>query len=134
MMYDDWETNHVCIAKGLSEEPAQFQIHETGLGSVAHTKLQLDSAGRIVIPAEMRAAMLVKPGDTVTAHVVDGEMRIVSPRSALRRFQAATRKWREQNPDIDPVAELIADRRAEALRDAEEADAWRAARGLPPLE
>ena len=83
--------------------------------------------------AEMRAAMLVKPGDKVTAEVVNGEFRIVSPRVAIRRLQAATREWRENNPDVDPVAELIADRREEARREAEEADAWRTAHGLPPF-
>ncbi len=121
-------------AKGFSEESAAFDAHPAELGSVAHARLRIDKAGRIVIPAEMRAAMLVKPGDTVTAHVVDGEFRLVSPRAAIRRFRAATQDWRERNPDVDPVAELIADRRAEARHEAEDADAWRAARGLPPLE
>jgi hypothetical protein len=79
----------------------------------------------------MRAAMMVKPGDTVTAKVVNGEFTIVSPRVAIRRFQAIGREWQARNPGVDPVAELIADRRAEARR---EADEWRKARGLPPLE
>lgn len=121
-------------AKGFAEETATFEARPTEVGSVAHVRLKIDKAGRIVIPAEMRAAMLVKPGDAVTAHVVDGEFRLVSPRAAIRRFQSATHEWRKTNPDVDLVAELIADRRAEALREAEEADAWRAARGLPPLE
>lgn len=120
---------------GFSESPqANYDADEAGLVSVARVRLKIDGAGRIVIPAEMRAAMLVKPGDTVTAQVVDGEFRMVSPRAALRRFQAATREWREANPDVDPVAELIADRREEAGREAEEADAWRASRGLQPLD
>ncbi len=32
------------------------------------------------------------------------------------------------------VEELIKDRREEARKEAEEADEWRRARGLPPLE
>ena len=120
---------------GFSESrQSEYDAAETGLVSVERVRLKIDKAGRIVIPAEMRAAMLVQPGDTVTARVVDGEFRIVSPRAARRRFREATREWREQNPDVDPVAELIADRRAEARQEAEEADAWRAAHGLPPLE
>jgi len=120
---------------GFSETP-QSTYDATGadLQSVAYTRLKIDQAGRIVVPAEMRAAMLVKPGDTVTARVIDGEFRIVSPRVAIQRFQEATRAWRERNPDVDIVAELIADRREEARREAEEADAWRAAHGMPPLE
>ena len=120
---------------GFSESrQSEYDAAETGLVSVERVRLKIDKAGRIVIPAEMRAAMLAKPGDTVTAQVVDGEFRMTSPRAATRRFREATREWREQNPDVDPVAELIADRRAEARQEAEEADAWRAAHGLPPLE
>jgi AbrB family looped-hinge helix DNA binding protein len=120
--------------KGFAEEPRPFEHNDNGLRSVDYTRLKIDSAGRIVIPAEMRAAMLVKPGDTVTAEVVNGEFRIVSPEAALRRFQEVGRKWREKNPGVDLVEELIADRREEARREAEEADEWRKAHGLPPLE
>jgi AbrB family looped-hinge helix DNA binding protein len=120
--------------KGLAEESRSFEHDQSGLQSVDYMRLKIDSAGRIVIPAEMRAAMLVKPGDTVTARVVDGEFRIVSPEAALRRFQEVGRKWREKNPGVDLVEELIADRREEARREAEEADEWRKAHGLPPLE
>lgn len=119
--------------KSLAEEPQPFK-HDSGLQSVDYARLKIDSAGRIVIPAEMRAAMLVKPGDTVTARVVDGELHLVSPEVALRRFQEVGRKWRQKNPGVDLVEELIADRREEARREAEEADEWRKAHGLPPLE
>jgi len=121
-------------AKGFSEEPAAFDASPSKLDSVAHARLKIDSAGRIVIPAEMRAAMLVKPGDMVTAHVVEGEFRLVSPDVALKRFQAVGREWRKRNPGVDLVEELIADRRAEARQELEEANAWRRAHGLPPLD
>ena len=122
-------------SKGFAEESAPFEGSPVAdLQSVAPTRLKIDSAGRIVIPAEMRAAMMVKTGDTVTAKVVDGEFRIVSPKVALTRLQIVGREFRAKNPGVDLVAELIADRRAEAKQDAEEADAWRAAHGLPPLE
>ena len=65
--------------KGLHEESQPFESHQGALESVDYTRLRIDSAGRIVIPADLRAAMHVKPGDTVTAQVVDGEFRIVSP-------------------------------------------------------
>lgn len=120
--------------KGLAEETQPFEHDDSGFVSIGSTRLKIDSAGRIVIPAEMRAAMMVKPGDIVTAHVVDGEFRIVSPAVALRRFQEVGRKWREKNPGVDPVEELIADRREEAQRELEEANDWRKAHGLPPFE
>lgn len=120
--------------KGLSEEPQPFEHEPAELASVGYMRLKIDSAGRVVIPAEMRAAMMVKPGDTVTARVVEGEFCIVSPEVALRRFQEVGRKWREKNPGVDLVEELIAERREEARRELEEANEWRKAHGLPPLE
>lgn len=118
---------------GFSEDQQAFEAPPE-LVSVPHVRLKIGEAGRIVIPAEMRAAMMIKPGDTVTAKVVDGELTIVSPRVAIRRFQAIGREWQARNPGVDPVADLIADRREEAQREAEEADEWRKAHGLPPLE
>jgi AbrB family looped-hinge helix DNA binding protein len=119
--------------KGFSEDQQPYE-GAGALQSVAHARLKIDSAGRIVIPAEMRAAMMVKPGDTVTAEVVEGEFRIVSPDVAVRRAQAFANKFKADHPGISVVDELIAERREEARKDLEEANAWRATRGLPPLE
>lgn len=108
---------------------------DAGLVSLPPMRLKIDAAGRIVIPAEMRAAMMVKPGDTVTAQLVDGEFRIVSPGVALKRVRAFARRWKAQHPDeASVVDELIAERRQEARRELAEANAWRAAHGLPSLE
>lgn len=119
-------------AKGFSEERQQPFGESNELLSVPHVRLKIDSAGRIVIPAEMRAAMMVKPGDTVTARVENGEFRITSPDVAVRRAQSLARQFIPEGVSL--VDELIADRREEARREAEEADAWRKAHGLPPLE
>jgi AbrB family looped-hinge helix DNA binding protein len=102
--------------KGLAEESQPFE-HEgdSALASIDYTRLKIDSAGRIVIPAEMRAAMMVKPGDTVAARVVDGEFRIVSPKASLRRVQAIARKIIPAGVSL--VDELIADRREETRRE-----------------
>lgn len=115
---------------GFAEESRTFEADQ--LQSVPYARLKIDSAGRIVIPAEMRAAMMVKPGDMVTAEVVEGEFRIVSPDVAVKRAQKLARKLLP--PGVSLVDELIAERRAEARREAEEADAWRKAHGLPPLD
>lgn len=104
---------------GFREEPATFEAEPASLVSVDHARLKIDSAGRIVIPAEMRAAMMVKPGETVVAHVVDGEFRIVSPAVALKRVQAFARKWKAEHPGESVVDELIAERREEARREDE---------------
>lgn len=101
-------------SKGFAEEQHPFGAGQEQLRSVSHTRLKIDSAGRVVIPAEMRAAMMVKPGDTVTGEVVDGEFRIVSPEVALKRVQVFAREWKANNPGVDLVEELIAARREEA--------------------
>jgi AbrB family looped-hinge helix DNA binding protein len=120
--------------KGFSEEAQPFQGHPSDLASVGYTRLKVGEAGRIVIPADMRAAMLVKPGDTVTAQVVAGELRIVSREVVLKRVQAEAGKFKAQHPGVSVVDELIAERRAEARRETEEANVWRKKRGFPPLE
>ncbi len=121
-------------AKGFSEENVPFEPASNALRSVAHTRLKVDSAGRIVIPAEMRSAMLVKPGDTVTGEVVDGVFRIVSPAVALQRVHSFAQKFKAENPGVSVVDELIADRREEARKELEAANEWRKARGLPAFE
>ncbi len=109
----------MAVPKGFAEEQLPFEHGATDLTSVKHVRLKIDSAGRVVIPAQMREAMLVKPGDTVTAEVVDGIFRIVSPDVALKRVQAFARKWKAENPGVDLVEELISERRAEARREDE---------------
>lgn len=116
---------------GFAKEP-QMALDGPVAPSVSFVRLKIGEGGRIVIPAEMRTAMLVKPGDTVTARVVDGEFRIISPGVALRRVQAFARTTIK--PGRSVVDELIAERREEARRETEAANAWRKERGLPPLE
>lgn len=119
---------------GFQEERQPYEGGSSGLASVGHTRLKIDSAGRVVIPAEMRKAMLVEAGDTVTAEVVEGEFRIVSPDVALKRIQAFAREWKAKNPGVSVVDELIVERRAEARKELDEANEWRRAHGLPPLK
>ena len=118
---------------GFAEEPGTFDHGSADLPSVSHVSLKIDSAGRVVIPAEMRAAMMIRPGDTVVATVEQGELRMVSPAVALKRVQAHARRWKANNPGVSVVDELIAERREEARQELEEANEWRRARGLPPL-
>jgi bifunctional DNA-binding transcriptional regulator/antitoxin component of YhaV-PrlF toxin-antitoxin module len=73
--------------------------------------LQIGPGGRVVIPAVFRSAMQVKEGDRVIARVVDGELRLITPRMAIRKAQ---RMVRESIPGDDSLADaLIADRRRE---------------------
>jgi bifunctional DNA-binding transcriptional regulator/antitoxin component of YhaV-PrlF toxin-antitoxin module len=103
---------------GFGEDQSHYDAGRNGLASIGYAHLKVDSAGRIVIPADMRAAMLVDRGDTVTASVVNGELRIISRGVALKRVQASAREWRDRNPDAGSVVdELIAERREEAKQE-----------------
>jgi len=83
-------------------------------------KIRLSSNGRIVIPAEMREALGLKPGDTLLMDVEDGVLRMESFLSRVRRIQEEFRPYAK--PGILASDELIAERRAEARREMEEAE------------
>ncbi len=79
---------------------------------------KLDSGGRIVIPAPMRKAMKLEPGDDVQVALVENELRIVGRDAAIARAQALVRKY--VPGDVSLSDQLIAERRAEAAREDEE--------------
>lgn len=105
--------------RGFAEKRQPDYEAVPGPRSVPYTNLRLDSAGRIVVPAAMRAAMLAKAGDTLVAQVVDGELRIVSREWIMRRIDEEAEKFKAANPGVSLVDELIADRREEVRRDEE---------------
>jgi len=76
---------------------------------------QIGEGGRVVIPAVMRAALGVGVGDTVLLRFDDGELRILTPRQALRRAQELVRQYVPEGVSL--VDELIAERRLEAARE-----------------
>lgn len=120
--------------KGFREKGQARYEDEEAVRSIPYTNLKIDSAGRVVVPAEIRAAMLLKPGDVLTAWVEEGELRVVSRAVVMRRIRAAAERFKTANPGASVVDELIAERRDEARRDLDEANAWRRAHGLPPFE
>jgi AbrB family looped-hinge helix DNA binding protein len=80
------------------------------------TKLQIGAGGRVVIPAEVRGAMGLAEGDTLSGWVVDGELRLMSKQSAVRKAQELVRQY---IPDgVSLVDQLIEERRSEAAREA----------------
>ena len=80
-------------------------------------RLKVDSAGRMLIPAEMRVSMELSEGGTVLAWLDQGELRVVGTEVAARRAQQLVRTKIGANARL--AEELIADRRAEARREAE---------------
>jgi len=79
------------------------------------SKARINRQGRIVIPAECRAAAGLKPGDDLIVEAVgEGELRLRTRRQALREAQAIVARY---GSGRDLAAELIAERRAEAERE-----------------
>ena len=76
--------------------------------------LKVGPDGRFVIPAAARALMDIPADGTVSAFIVDGELRIVSQRTAIRRAQAFIKAHRKGTGSM--ADELIAERRAAAER------------------
>jgi len=77
-----------------------------------------DANGRIVIPANIRKSMGLKPGDVVVMSLEDGVLRIESHLARIRRIQEEFKKF--VTPGTLASDELIADRREEARREMEE--------------
>lgn len=103
--------------KGFSETSDPYEAGNPGVKPVLHQRLRIDRGGRVVIPAEVRAAMMIKPGDTMSASVVDGELRLMSRDVAIRRAQELVRRYVPEGVSL--VDELVAQRRADARRDTE---------------
>lgn len=85
----------------------------------AESKARINENGRIVIPAEIRAKMDLKPGDFVVMKLdEDGVLRIESHMARIRRIQEELKPYGK--PGVLMSDELIADRREEARREMEE--------------
>jgi AbrB family looped-hinge helix DNA binding protein len=76
---------------------------------------RIAEGGRLIIPAEFRRKLGLKPGDSVVIEIVDGELRVRSLQAAVRRAQALVRRYIPA--DVKLSEELIRDRRAEAKRE-----------------
>jgi AbrB family looped-hinge helix DNA binding protein len=80
--------------------------------SELRARTRVGEKGRIVIPAEMREALGLTAGGVLDLRVVDGELRISTRESRLRRAQ----EWVRQvvPPGVSLADELSAERREAA--------------------
>jgi AbrB family looped-hinge helix DNA binding protein len=85
-------------------------------------QIKLGRQGRIVIPAEIRDRLGLEEGDEISAHLEGERLILETPQAGFRRLQ---REFREGAAGRDLVAELIAERRAEARREDEEIERYR---------
>jgi AbrB family looped-hinge helix DNA binding protein len=79
-------------------------------------RTRINQQGRIVIPAECRAAAGLKPGDELLIEAIgEGELRLRTAEQAIREAQAIVAQYLPKGRDL--VQELIDERRAEAVRE-----------------
>jgi AbrB family looped-hinge helix DNA binding protein len=78
-------------------------------------RVTLNENGRIVIPAAMRKALKVKPGDELLLHMEDGDLHVTTHMQRIRKAQELVRKHLGLNPDL--VDGFIAERREAAKRE-----------------
>jgi AbrB family looped-hinge helix DNA binding protein len=79
-------------------------------------RTKIDKAGRILIPAKLRAELNVGPGDPVVLETSGDELRVRPYRLAIPEAQAIIRQYiPDRNRSL--VDELIAERRKEAERE-----------------
>jgi AbrB family looped-hinge helix DNA binding protein len=76
------------------------------------SRAQLGGAGRLVIPAEYRRRLGIKPGDELMLVLEDDEVRILTPARALARAQELVGRYLGAGGSL--ATELIAERRQEA--------------------
>lgn len=80
--------------------------------------LVLGPKGRVLLPADMREAMGLEQGDVITAWLKDGELRMHSHLHGLRKIQIEASSMAKGT--VYASDELIAERRAEAAKEADE--------------
>ncbi len=85
--------------------------HLSGL----RANLTVAANGRVVIPADIRAALGVKDGGKLIARIEDGRLVLETVHTALAKVQAMVRQYVPEGVSL--VDELIAERRAEAQRE-----------------
>lgn len=77
--------------------------------------VQVGPQGRIVIPAHMRRALGIGPGEELLIRAEDGKLVLEKREQVLKRVQS----WFAQVlPDASMADELIAERREEARKEA----------------
>lgn len=97
---------------GFSEEQQSAYAAPTGSRALAkREKVKLGDGGRIVIPAAMRDAMGVRPGDTLVLEVIDGELHVLGEAGLVSRIQAVRARIGADGVGAGTVDDFLAARR-----------------------
>jgi len=104
------------LVQGPPKSEARKPARPPGPGNVPSQKLRIGEDGRLAIPSEMRAAMLVDDTGVLTARVVEGELRILAPEAVFAKLKEVVSEAMPGGACL--VDEFIAERRAEARSEA----------------
>jgi AbrB family looped-hinge helix DNA binding protein len=74
--------------------------------------VRINGKGALVIPATLRRALGIEPGDRLLMRIQDGELRVTTLRQRVAKAQQILRKYVPRSVSL--VDELIAERRAAA--------------------
>jgi AbrB family looped-hinge helix DNA binding protein len=107
-------------ARGFAEEAAEFDHAQAVAGTVGPVRAIVGEGGRLVIPAEMRKAMGVKPGDTLVLKVQGGELTAISQLVSIRKVQERLAPYKKPGENV--VDQFLAGRREEQRRSDERLD------------
>ncbi len=100
-------------SKGFSEEPPRYDAGaepDQDLKSAGPSTGKIDGSGRLLIPAELRAAMQLGEDGRVSLRVVDGQLQVLSPMAGIKRVQERMAKYKKPGESV--VDEFLAERRA----------------------
>lgn len=91
---------------------ARKQTSELEQETPLRARVRAGEKGRVVIPVAMREALGIKPRTILDLQVVDGELRVATFESRLRRAQENVRKYVPAGVSLSE--ELSAERREAA--------------------
>lgn len=90
---------------------------------VAPTTLKVSEQGRVVIPAQLRRELEIRPGASLVAYIEDERLILEDRDHLAARLQREALAARTTRGSV--VDDLIADRRAEAVREEQGQDTSR---------
>ena len=82
---------------------------------VSPVRLEIGRDGRVLLPLEIRGALRLGEGTTLTAEVQDGVLTLISPRTAAIKLQQLIKATDTGTGSV--VDELISERRAENAKE-----------------
>ena len=87
------------------------------MAKLRHNEVRVGPQGRLVIPANVRRAMDIVPGEILLVEIKDGQLVFEKPSQVMARLK---KTFKNVPANVSLADELIAERREEAHRESEE--------------